>query len=355
MNMTLRWFGTAFDSVGLSEIRQIPGISGVVSTLADYPAGELWPLERIIDLKREIESYGLKLLGIESLNIHDAIKAGTFERDMYISRYITTLERLALVGIDLVCYNFMPVFDWIRTDLAKKREDGSTVFAYDQKVLDTFLPEQMFKEMEKKSNSFRLPGWEPERLGEIKKLFEIYQDVTAENLFDHLVYFLKAIMPTCERFGIRMAIHPDDPPWSVFGLPRIVTGKEDLLRIIHAVESPCNCITLCTGSLGSDPKNDLIDIIQTCKGRIPFAHVRNVRHVRERVFEEAAHYSTDGSLNMFAIMKTLHETGFAGVMRPDHGRAIWQEVSLPGYGLYDRALGSQYLLGLWDALEGFKT
>jgi len=187
-------------------------------------------------------------------------------------------------------------------------------------------------------------------LGEIRKLFDMYRNITDETLFQNLVYFLKAIMPTCEKLGIRMAIHPDDPPWSVFGLPRIVKGKNDLLRIINAVDSPCNCVTFCTGSLGGNQRNDLPDIIRSLKNRMPFVHVRNLRHTAQGVFEESAHYAVDGSLDMFAIIEALYETGFDGVMRPDHGRAIWHEISLPGYGLYDRALGSQYLLGLWDAV-----
>ena len=152
-----------------------------------------------------------------------------------------------------------------------------------------------------------------------------------------------------------MAIHPDDPPWSVFNLPRIVKNKEDLLKIVNAVESPCNGVTLCTGSLGSNPLNDVPDIIRSLRGKIAFAHVRNVRHVTDGVFEESAHYQKDGSLNMYEIMRALVDIDFDGVMRPDHGRAIWNEVAVAGYGLYDRALGSQYLFGLYDAITSNRT
>ena len=351
MKMALRWFGPSFDSVDLHAIRQIPGVAGVVSTLPDLAAGVDWPRERIVDLKNTIEAQGLELLGIESVNIHDSIKAGTVDRDMYIERYINTLKTLGSVGIDMVCYNFMPVFDWTRTDLAKLREDGTTVLAYDQRLLDALRPEQMLVEMGKKSNNFLLPGWEPERLGSIRQLLGIYQSVTTESLFGNLVYFLKAILPTCEHYGITMAIHPDDPPWSVFGLPRIVKNGTDLLRITQAVDSPHNCVALCTGSLRSDPENDLPAIIRALDSKIAFAHVRNLRHTAEGVFEEAAHYTADGSLDMVGIIQAFVDIGFSGVMRPDHGRAIWHEVSLPGYGLYDRALGTQYLWGLWDALS----
>ena len=351
MKMAMRWFGPSFDSVDLRSIRQVPGVSGVISSLPDLAAGVDWPINRILSLKSAVENQGLKLLGIESVNIHDSIKAGTKDRDFYIERYISTLKSLGAVGINLVCYNFMPVFDWTRTDLAKVREDGATVLSYDQKLLDTLNPDQMLAEMGKKSNNFLLPGWEPERLASIRELFKTYLSVTEESLFDNLVYFLKAILPTCEQHHIKMAIHPDDPPWSVFGLPRIVKNGVDLQRIVQAIQSSCNCVTLCTGSLGSNPANDLPEIIHSLEGKIAFAHVRNLRHTGEGVFEEAAHYTADGSLDMVAIMRALHDIGFDGVMRSDHGRTIWNEVSLPGYGLYDRALGSQYLLGLWDAIS----
>ncbi len=350
MKMAFRWFGPSFDSVNLQSIRQVPGVTGVVTTLPDLAAGQQWPLQRIKDLSNIISKHGLKLHGIESVNIHDAIKAGTEDRDQYIEIYRETLENLASVGVDLVCYNFMPVFDWTRTDLAKEREDGATVLAYDQSILDSYQPEQMFSEMGKKSNNFLLPGWEPQRLNEIRALLSMYQDLTEEHLFQNLVYFLEAIIPTCVKTGIRMAIHPDDPPWSVFGLPRIVKNQYDLERILGAVDSPYNCATLCTGSLGSNPENPLVDIIKSLGNRIAFAHVRNLRHTSPGVFEEAAHYSSDGSFDLYEIMEALYDNGFDGVIRPDHGRAIWNEVSLPGYGLFDRALGSQYLLGIWDSL-----
>lgn len=351
MNMTLRWFGKKFDSVTLEQIRQIPGVEGVITTLYDIPAGEIWPLERIKDLQEEVHKSGLKIIGIESVNIHDAIKIGSKDRDYYINNYIETLKNLGECGITMVCYNFMPVFDWTRSDLAKKREDGSTVLSYDQNLIDKIEPEKMFAAIDKGSNGFILPGWEPERLEKVKDLFEQYKDIDNEKLFDNLVYFLKAIQPVCEQYGIRMAIHPDDPAWPVFRLPRIVTGKESILRILRAVDKEFNGITLCTGSLGSNPDNDICDIIKAARGRIHFAHLRNIRHLSPGKFDEAAHLSKDGSLDMYAIVKTLHQSGFQGPVRPDHGRCIWGEVSMPGYGLYDRALGACYLNGLFEASE----
>jgi mannonate dehydratase len=350
MEMTLRWFGKEVDSVTLEQIRQIPGVTGVVTTLYDTMPGEVWPLERIKAMKAEVEAAGLKLSGIESVNIHDSIKIGTPDRDKYIANYITTLERLGQEGIDVVCYNFMPVFDWTRSDLAKVRSDGSTVLSYDQELIDQINPENLLSSMDSKSNGFVLPGWEPERMAKIKELFELYKDVDNDKLFDNLKYFLEAIMPTCEKYNIKMAIHPDDPAWPVFGLPRIMTCKENLLKLVNMVDSPCNGVTLCTGSLGSNVNNDIPDIIRALKGKIYFAHVRNIKHIGPGKFDEAAHLSSDGSLDMYEIMKALYEIGFDGITRPDHGRAIWGEIAMPGYGLYDRALGVAYLNGIWESL-----
>lgn len=351
MQMTMRWFGTGYDSVTLAQIRQVAGVTGVITTLYGTKPGELWKAEDISAMKKEVEQAGLKVAGIESVNIHDSIKVGSPEREEYISNYIKTLERLGQADIHLVCYNFMPVFDWTRTDLAKVRPDGATVLAYDQKIIDQIDPDDMLSSMDAKSNGFVMPGWEPERMARLKELFAMYKEVDEEKLFANLKYFLECIMPTCEKYGIKMAIHPDDPAWPVFGLPRIVRNKENLLRLVHLVDSPYNGVTLCTGSLGSNPGNDIPDIIHALKGYIHFAHVRNLRYNAPGDFEEAAHLSSDGSMDMFKIMKALYDIGFDGPIRPDHGRAIWGEVAMPGYGLYDRALGASYLNGLWESID----
>lgn len=350
MKMTFRWYGPGFDSIPLAHIRQIPGVKGVITTLYDKAAGDLWERERVRNLKDETAKYGLEVSGIESVNIPDSIKAALPDRDRHIDNYIKTLETLGEEGIDLVCYNFMPIFDWTRSELAKPRADGSTVLSYDQSKIDQIDPKKMLSMIDSNSNGFMMPGWEPERLSKIGELFDVYKDVDNERLFANLIYFLKAIMPVCEKYGIRMAIHPDDPAWPVFGLPRIITNKENLLRLVRTIDNPCNGITLCSGSLGSNPKNDIPDIIRSLKGKIPFAHVRNVKHHNPGIFEEAAHLSSDGSLDLYEIMKALYDIGFDGAIRPDHGRMIWGEKSMPGYGLYDRALGIAYLNGLWEAI-----
>lgn len=351
MELTFRWYGPNEEKITLQQIRQIPGCRGIVGTLFDIPAGEVWPRERIHQLRQMVEDEGLTLKVIESVNVSDDIKIGTPLRDRHIEAYKETIRNLAAEGVEVICYNFMPVFDWTRSDLAKPRPDGSTVLAYDQSIVDQIDPDRMLKSISEKSNGAVLPGWEPERMARLKELFALYAPVTEEMLFNNLVYFLKAILPTCEKYGIRMAIHPDDPAWPVFGLPRIVTGGEKLLRLMRAVDSPCNGVTLCTGSLASNPDNDVPAIIRSLKGRIPFAHVRNIRRSGPRDFEEAAHLSVDGSLDMYEIIRALYETGFDGVIRPDHGRMIWNEQAMPGYGLYDRALGACYLSGLWEAVD----
>ena len=350
MEMTLRWYGTSYDSVTLKQIRQIPGVSGVITTLYDTLPGEIWTPERIAAMKQEVEASGLRVSGIESVNVHDAIKAGTAERDEMIDHYIQTLKNLGEADIHMVCYNFMPVFDWTRTELARQRADGSTVLAYTQKAVDALNPEKMFASIGADTNGFILPGWEPERMARIQELFELYRSIDEEQLFENLRIFLEAIMPVCDRYNINMAIHPDDPAWSVFGLPRIIINEANIQRMMNMVDNPHNGVTFCSGSYGTNLENDLPDMIRSLKGRILFAHVRNLKFNSPTDFEESAHLSSDGTFDMYEIMKALYDIGFEGPIRPDHGRMIWDEVAMPGYGLYDRALGATYLNGLWEAI-----
>jgi mannonate dehydratase len=195
-----------------------------------------------------------------------------------------------------------------------------------------------------------MPGWEPERMERVKELFEMYKEIDDEKLFANLVYFLERIMPVCDEYDINMAIHPDDPAWSVFGLPRIIINKDNIVRLMKAVDNRHNGVTFCSGSYGTNLKNNLPEMIRALEGRIHFAHVRNLKFHTPTNFEESAHYSADGTFDMYEIMKALYETGFTGPIRPDHGRMIWGEVAMPGYGLYDRALGASYLVGLWEAI-----
>ena len=351
MEMTLRWYGSKFDTVTLEQIRQIPGVTGVITTLYDTKPGEVWSRERIQEMKKEVENFGLHISGIESVNVHDAIKTGALEREQYIANYIETLENLGKEDIHLVCYNFMPVFDWTRTELARKRPDGSTVLAYTQEAVDAFNPEKMFESIAGDMNGTVMPGWEPERMEKVKELFEMYKEIDEQKLFENLKYFLEKIMPVCDEYNINMAIHPDDPAWSVFGLPRIITNKENILKLMKLVDNPHNGVAFCSGSYGTNLDNNLPDMIRSLKGRIHFAHVRNLKFNSPTDFEEAAHLSSDGTFDMHAIMRALFDIGFDGPIRPDHGRMIWGEVGMPGYGLYDRALGAAYLNGLWEAIE----
>lgn len=351
MEMTFRWYGTGHDTITLKQIRQIRYVTGIITTLYDKQPGDLWTRDEIHALKKEVEDAGLHIAGIESVNVSDAIKTGSKDRDKDIDTYIECLRNLGEEGIHLVCYNFMPVFDWTRTELARMREDGSTVLAYTQEAVDNLVPEKMFESIASDMNGTVMPGWEPERMAKVKELFELYKDIDNEKLFENLVYFLKRIMPVCNEYDIKMAIHPDDPAWSVFGLPRIIINKENINRLMKAVDDVHNGVTFCSGSYGTNLNNDLPDMIRSLKGRIHFAHVRNLKFHSPDNFEEAAHLSADGNFDMYEIVKALYDIGFEGPIRPDHGRMIWDEVAMPGYGLYDRALGAAYICGLWEAIE----
>lgn len=352
MKMTFRWYGKVEDKITLQQIRQIPGMQGVVGALFDVPVGEVWPLDKVMALKKDIEDYGLQFETVESVNVHEDIKLGLPSRDRYINNYIASLRNLSKAGVNVVCYNFMPVFDWTRTELAKPLFDGSTALAYDYRKVADKDPQTMVREIQSSSNGFSLPGWEPERLAELTKLFEQYKDFDEEKLFENLGYFLRAIVPEAEKLGIRMAIHPDDPPCSVFGLPRIVTNAKNLERIVNLIDSPSNALTICSGSLGANLANDIPAIIRHFgkKDRIAFAHIRNIQVHEPWVFNEVAHKSEYGSLDVYELMRALYDVHFTGPVRPDHGRMIWGEVGRPGYGLFDRAIGANYLCGLWDAI-----
>ena len=352
MKMTFRWYGEGNDSVSLKQIRQIPNCSGLMGVLDQYAAGEVWPLDVIQKYVKHVNDAGLEAEVIESVNVHEDIKMGVPTRDKYIANYIETIRNLAKCGIKVIVYNFMPVFDWLRTDLARVIEDGSNVLYYDDKELQGMTPLKLVEETTKNSNGFTLPGWEPERLKELARVLDVYKNITPDKLRENYKYFLEKIIPVCEEVGVKMAVHPDDPAWPIFGLPRIAHSQDDFDKIVKLVDSPANTVCLCTGSLGSNPDNDIPSIIRHFgkMDRMACAHVRNVKFLGPKNFREASHLSADGSLDMYEIMRAFYETGFDGYIRPDHGRMIWDEKARPGYGLYDRALGLTYLNGLWEAI-----
>jgi mannonate dehydratase len=341
MKMSFRWFGDS-DPVPLAYIRQIPGVEQIVSAVYGVKVGEVWPLAAIEGLKRRIEDAGLKFEVVESVPVHEDIKLGRPSREALIANYQQTIRHCAAAGIRVICYNFMPVFDWTRTDMAHTLPDGSTALGFDAatvRALDT-------------SRGISLPGWDSSYApDELNALLAAYREVSEEALWDNLAYFLRAIIPVAEEAGVRMAMHPDDPPRPIFGLPRIVKNRDDLLRLVGIVDSPANGITLCSGSLGADLCNDVASLVREFggMGKIPFAHLRNVAVNEDGSFHETSHRSCDGSLDMAGIVRAYYEVGFEGYVRPDHGRMIWGETGKPGYGLYDRALGAVYLNGLWEA------
>ncbi len=343
MKMTFRWYGEK-DSIPLEYIRQIPNVQSVVTAVYDVPVGEVWSDASVKKLRDLAAAKGLKAEVIESIPVHEDIKLGRGDRDRYIANYCENIRVVARNGVKCVCYNFMPVFDWLRTEMAHPNPDYSTSLAYSREDFQKIDP-----------TNLHLPGWDesytPE---ELQGLLKAYKDISHEKLFENFVYFLERVIPVCEETSVVMAVHPDDPPWDVFGLPRIVSCEEDFDRLFAAVPSKCNGLTLCTGSLGAGRKNDLVHMAAkyAAQGRVHFAHLRNVLWTDDAdSFCEVGHCSSYGSLDMAAIVRALAENGFDGYVRPDHGRSIFGETGKGGYGLYDRALGAAYLNGLFEATE----
>jgi len=356
MKTTLRWFGENQDPVSLQNIKQIPGVNGVVTSLLDMPAGVAWPEERIKRMKEVIAAAGLEVEVIESVNIHEDIKLGAPGRDEKIENYILTMERLAKVGIKCICYNMMPVIDWARSHLYYDLPDGSNTMRYQAEFIQNISPEALAERYAKESDTYEMPGWEPERMKKIKEALAAYEGMTEDTFYANMKYFLDAIIPHAEKLDIKMAVHPDDPPQPIFGLPKLIISRENIRRFLDLNPSEYNGLTLCTGSLGARKGADIPSMVREfgAEGRIHFTHVRNLKFENDTDFYESAHLSSLGSLNMFDIMKAFHDVGFKGWMRPDHGRMIWDETTKkgrPGYGLYDRALGATYLQGLWEAIE----
>ena len=354
MKMTFRWFGEHSDTVTLRQIKQIPGMTGIMGFLDYKAAGEVWAEEEIAAYIGGVKAAGLDCDVIESVNVHEDIKMGLPTRDQYIENYCITIRNLAKYGVRVIVYNFMPVFDWLRTDMARTiEEDGSNSLYFDEAELGEMGPLDIVRATAEKANGFSLPGWEPERLAELENTIEQYKRITAEQLQENFKYFLEGILPTCEEVGVTMACHPDDPAWPIFGLPRIAHTRELFDQIIDLVDSPRHALCLCSGSLGSNLQNDIPAMVRHFgqMGRIACMHIRNVKHLGRRKFRESSHLSSDGDLDMYEIVKAVYETCPDIYVRPDHGRMIWDEVGRPGYGLYDRALGVTYLNGLYEAIE----
>ena len=345
MKLTFRWYGDS-DPVTLEKIRQIPTMSGIVSAVYDVAPGGVWSRESISELKTKADNAGLEFEVVESVPVPEDIKLGNAKAPQLIDNYCENIRRLGEVGVKCVCYNFMPVFDWLRSELEHAQPDGANALAYDHETVLGMNPLE---------SELSLPGWDASYTKEgLKDLLMQYKELGEEQLWKNVQTFLEAVIPVAEEAGINMAIHPDDPPWGIFGLPRIITCEENYDRFLKLVDRPANGLTFCTGSLGADPKNDLIKMASKYADRIHFLHLRNIKYGKDHCFEEVGHPTQCGSIDMFGIVKALVDKGWDGYVRPDHGRMIWGEKGRYGYGLYDRALGATYIAGLFEAVERLK-
>ena len=344
MKLSFRWYGES-DPVSLEYISQIPGMRSIVSAVYDVKPGEVWGEESLQKMKDACESHGLVFDVVESIPVHEDIKLGRGDVDHLLEVYCENIRRCAKYGVKCVTYNFMPVFDWTRTQLDKVAPDGSTslVMYWDQ-----------MRGLDPLKDDIHLPGWDSSYTqDEVRELIQAYGAIGEEGLWANLEKFLKKVIPVAEECGVRMAIHPDDPPYPIFGLPRIITCEENLDRFLSIVDSPANSLCLCIGSLGCAKTNDIVAMVEKYAkmDRIAFMHMRNVKIMDDGSFEERAHLSSCGSIDMYEVVRVLVEAGFDGYVRPDHGRMIWGETGKPGYGLFDRALGATYINGLFEAVE----
>lgn len=376
LEQTWRWYGPN-DPVSLQDVKQA-GATGIVSALHHIPHGEVWPLEDIQERKRIIEEAGLTWSVVESVPVHEAIKTRSADADQYIERYKQSLQNLASCGIKTICYNFMPVLDWTRTQLDLIMKDGSKALYFDWIDLAIFdiyilkreaaaqdysqeiqqLADEKFSKMteeEKTDLQFNIlmgiPGEGDISLESLQNSINIYKSIGREGLKQNLLYFLGAIADTCEANGIKMTIHPDDPPYAILGLPRVVSNEEDLVYIISEQPRDFNGICFCTGSLGAGPQNNLPQILDKVKHRVYFAHLRNVKRDALGSFYEADHL--DGDVDMYAIVKGLSEENqrrdLAIPFRPDHGHQMLDDINKvtnPGYSAIGRLRGLAELRGL---------
>lgn len=376
LEQTWRWYGPN-DSVSLQDVKQA-GATGIVTALHHIPHGEVWPLEDIQERKRIIEEAGLVWSVVESVPVHEAIKTRAADADAYLERYKQSLANLAACGIKTVCYNFMPVLDWTRTQLDLVMKDGSKALYFDWidlAIFDIYILErenahqdydmsirEVAKEkFERLSATERqelekvvlmgIPGESDITLDSLKASIAVYAEIGFEGLRQNLLYFLDAISAVCEENGIKMTIHPDDPPYPILGLPRIVSNAEDLNFIIHEQPGEFNGICFCTGSLGAGPKNDLPAIFEQVKHRVNFVHLRNVKRDEIGSFYEADHL--DGDVDMYKVMLGLvaenQNRKQAIPFRPDHGHQMLDDlnkVTNPGYSAIGRLRGLAELRGL---------
>ena len=379
---TWRWYGPS-DPVTLQDVKQA-GATGIVSALHQIPHGEIWPVEAIQERKDIIEAAGLQWSVVESLPVHEAIKTRRADADKYIANYKQSLQNLAQCGIYTVTYNFMPVLDWTRTQLDMTMLDGSKALYFnwaDLAVFDIYILKREgaaadYKENIRKEAEERFNTMTPEQLDELRinvlmgipneKEIELealqnsideYKVIGTQGLKENLVHFLSSIAETCESNGVKMAIHPDDPPYPILGLPRIASTKEDLVYIIKNVDSPFNGVCYCTGSLGAGMSNDLVDIFEAVKERVYFLHLRNVTKDEDGNFYEADHLG--GDINMYEVMKVVTAENSKREQpipfRPDHGHQMLDDlakVTNPGYSAIGRLRGLAELRGLELGITG---
>ncbi len=340
MEIGFRWYGPS-DSIPLKYIHQIPGIDCIVGSFFSTPPDELIPEQNIQNLKMHIEEYGFKFDSVESLPVHESIKLGQHERDEYIDIWCENLRQFAEAGIETVCYNFMLAFDWLRTDLYLRLADDSISNGYNHNDLG------------KIDIYTGLPDWSQTYMpSEIDEVFKVSRKVTLDQFWKNFEYFLKAVVPVAEQLGIKLALHPDDPPWDAMGIVRPLGTREGLERCINIIKSPSNGIAFCTGTLAAREDNDVYQMLEDfCKkGWVNYLHLRNILVTGEKEFHETAHNSEYGDLDMYLLLKSVYDNRYEGVMRVDHARSIWDEDRKPGYGLYDRALGVSYVVGILEAL-----